>query len=129
MIIENKDTFKKNHQQHKKLGISKKIDYENSYIDSLVINSVALVDPYPDSIDEEIAGKCTIGPSMVDRMTDIMDYIADKDQITTNEVVNHFGFTPNIAKQCLSQLMELGYLEAHGAKNNRTYKKHNKQGD
>ena len=50
-------------------------------------------------------------------------YVADKDQITTEEIVSHFGFNPTTAKRYLCQLAEFGYLEAHGGNKNRTYSK------
>jgi DNA-binding IclR family transcriptional regulator len=54
-------------------------------------------------------------------MVDILDFVADKDQITTEEIVSHFGFNPTTAKRYLRQLTEFGYLEAHGGNKNRTY--------
>lgn len=56
-------------------------------------------------------------------MVDILAFVADKDQITTEAIVSHFGFTPTTAKRYLRQLTEFGYLEAHGGNRNRTYSK------
>ena len=56
-------------------------------------------------------------------MVDILAFAADKDAITTEEIVKHFGFTATTAKRYLRQLTEFGYLEAHGGNKNRTYSK------
>ena len=109
MTQENKDILLRLLQQHKALGISDQIDFEKFYLDSLVANSVALVDSeYGTVIDEEMVDKWSIKPSY---------------QITTETIVNHFGFNPTTAKRYLRQLTEFGYLEAHGANKNRSYSK------
>ena len=55
MTQENKDILLRLLQQHKALGISEQIDFEKFYIDSLVANSVALVDSdYGTVIDEKM---------------------------------------------------------------------------
>ena len=124
MTQENKDTLLRLLQQHKALGISDQIDYEKFYLDSLVANSVALVDSdYGTVIDEEMVDKWSIKPSLAEKLVDILDFVADKDQITTETIVNHFGFNPTTAKRYLRQLTEFGYLEAHGANKNRSYSK------
>ena len=121
MKQENKDILLRLLQQHKALGISNQIDFEKCYLDSLVANSVALVDSdYGTVIDEEMVDKWSIKPSLAEKLVDILDFVADKDQITTEAVVNHFGFNPTTAKRYLRQLTEFGYLEAHGANKNRS---------
>lgn len=50
-----------------------------------------------------------------------MKFVADKDQITTEVIVSHFGFIPTTAKRYLRQLTEFDYMEAHGGNKNRTY--------
>ncbi|MBQ7462691.1 MAG: DeoR family transcriptional regulator [Bacteroidaceae bacterium] len=52
-----------------------------------------------------------------------MEFVADKDQITIEEIVSHFGFNPTTTKRNLRQLTEFGYLKAHGGNKNRTYTK------
>ena len=124
MTQENKDILLRLLQQHKALGISDQIDFEKCYLDSLVANSVALVDyDYGTVIDEEIVDKWSIKPSLAEKLVDILDFAADKDQITTEVIVNHFGFNPTTAKRYLRQLTEFGYLEPHGANKNRSYTK------
>ena len=124
MTQENKDILLRLLQQHKALGISDQIDFEKCYLDSLVASSVALVDSDSGTvIDEEMVDKCSIKPSVAEKLVDILGFVADKDQITAETIVNHFGFNPTTAKRYLRQLTEFGYLEAHGANKNRSYSK------
>ena len=123
MTKENKDLLMQLLQQHKELGISEQIDYDKSYMDSLIANSVALSDPYPDPIEEKMVDKWSIKPSLAEKLVDILDFVTEKDQITTEEIVSQFGFNPTTAKRYLRQLTEFGYLEAHGGNKNRTYSK------
>jgi predicted HTH transcriptional regulator len=124
MTKENKELLMKLLQQHKALGISDQIDFDKFYLDSIISNSVSLVDDdYGTVIDQSEVGKWSIKPSLAEKMVDILDFVADKDQITTEEIVSHFGFNPTTAKRYLRQLTEFGYLEAHGGNKNRTYSK------
>jgi Fic family protein len=75
------------------------------------------------TLKQELVDKWSIKPSLAEKMVDIMEFVADKDQITTEEIVSHFGFNPTTAKRYLRQLTEFGYLEAHGGNKNRTYTK------
>ena len=82
----------------------------------------------PDMVDKEVlkqkmVDKWSIKPSLAEKMVDILEFVADKDQITTEAIVSHFGFNPTTAKRYLRQLTEFGYLEAHGGNKNRTYSK------
>ena len=124
MTKENKELLMKLLQQHKALGISDQIDFDKFYLDSIISNSVSLVDDdYGTVIDQSEVGKWSIKPSLAEKLVDIMEFVADKDQITTEEIVSHFGFNPTTAKRYLRQLTEFGYLEAHGGNKNRTYTK------
>ena len=124
MTKENKDLLMKLLQQHKALGISDQIDFDKFYLDSIISNSVSLVgDDYGTVIDQSEVGKWSIKPSLSEKLVDILEFVADKDQITTEEIVSHFGFNPTTAKRYLRQLTEFGYLEAHGGNKNRTYTK------
>ena len=151
MKKENRDLLMRLLQQHKELGISEQIDFDKSYMDSLIANSVALSNPFPDPIEEEMVDKWSIKPSLAEKlvdkwlikpslaeklvdkwlikpslaekMVDILEFVVDKDQITTEEIVSHFGFNPTTAKRYLRQLTVFGYLEAHGGNKNRTYSK------
>ena len=74
-------------------------------------------------LKQEMVDKWSIKPSLAEKMVDILGFVADKDQIATEEIVSHFGFKPTTAKRYLRQLTEFGYLEAHGGNKNRTYSK------
>ena len=74
-------------------------------------------------VRQEMVDKWLIKPSLAKKMVDILEFVADKDQITTEEIVSHFDFNPTTAKRYLRQLTEFGYLEAHGGNKNRTYSK------
>ena len=123
MTKENKDILMKLLQRYKELGISDQIGYDKAYMDSLIANSVALSDPYPDPIEEEMVGKCTRGTSIAEKLVDIWDFVVDKDEITTDTITTHFGYPETEAEQYLCQLTGLGYLVAHGGNKSRTYSK------
>ena len=72
-------------------------------------------------LKQKMVDKWSIKPSLAEKMVDILEFVADKDDITTEAIVAHFGFTPTTAKRYLRQLTEFGYLEAHGGNKNRTY--------
>ena len=124
MTQENKDRLLKLLQQHKELGISEQIDFDKFYRDSIISNSVSLVDDdYGTVIDQSEVGKWSIKLSLAEKMVDILGFVADKDQITTEAIVSHFGFNPTTAKRYLRQLTEFGFLESHGGNKNRRYSK------
>jgi len=58
---------------------------------------------------------------LAEKLVDIIEYAADRDEITTEQIVSHFGLPSTTAKRYLRQLAEFGYLEAHGGNKNRTY--------
>ena len=99
MTQENKDILLRLIAQHKKLGISEQIDYEKFYLYS----------------------KWSIKPSLADKLSDILFFMVDKEEITTETIIHQFGFTATTAKRYLRQLTEFGYLEAKGGNRNRTY--------
>ena len=75
------------------------------------------------TLKQELVDKWLIKPSLAEKLVDIMEFVADKDQITTEAIVSHFGFNPTTTKRYLRQLTEFGYLESHGGNKNRTYTK------
>ncbi len=75
------------------------------------------------TLRQKMVDKWSIKPSLAEKLVDIIKFVADKDLITTEEIVSHFGFNPTTAKRYLRQLTEFGYLEAHGGNKNRTYSK------
>ena len=75
------------------------------------------------ALAEEIVDKWSIKPSLAEKLVDILVYMADKDEVTTEEVVAQLGYTETTAKRYLRQLAEFEYLEAQGGNRNRSYKK------
>ena len=72
---------------------------------------------------QKMVDKWSIKSSLAEKLVDILYFVADKEQITTENIVSYFGFTATTAKRNLRQLTEFGYLEAYGGNKNRTYKK------
>ena len=73
------------------------------------------------ALKEKMVDKWSIKPSLAEKLVDILVFMADKREATTESVVNQFGFTPTTAKRYLRQLTEFGYVEAQGGNKNRTY--------
>ena len=71
----------------------------------------------------ELVDKWSITTTLADKLVNILDFVADKEEITTEAIMQHFGFTATTAKRYLRQLTEFGYLEVHGGNRNRTYRK------
>lgn len=68
----NKDRLLRLLQQYKELGIAEQIDFDKSMTDSLVANSVALVDfDYATAIDDP-EENWSIKPSLAEKMVDIL---------------------------------------------------------
>ena len=75
MTKDNKDILLRLLQQHKELGISDQIDYDKAYLDSIVRNSVSLVDcDYGTVIDLSEMETCTIIPNPALKMVDKPDF-------------------------------------------------------
>lgn len=72
-------------------------------------------------LQEQMVDKWSIKPFLAEKMVDILEFVADKDEFTTEQIIAHFGFNATTAKRYLRQLTEFGYLEAHGGNKNRTY--------
>lgn len=73
------------------------------------------------TLTSEMADKWSIKLSLAEKLVDILIFMGDKDDITTDAIVNYFGFTTTTAKRYLRQLTEFGYLKARGGNRNRTY--------
>ena len=69
--------------------------------------------------------KWSIKPSLATKLVDILAIANDKDEITTEMIVQEFGYSVTSTKRYLRQLAEFGFLEAHGGNKNRTYKNRN----
>ena len=91
-------------------------------IDQYLRSTVAEVADKPVT-KEELVGKWSIKPSLAEKLVDILQFVADKPEITTEAIVRQFGFTPTTAKRYLRQLTEYGYLQSHGGNKNRHYTK------
>ena len=74
-------------------------------------------------LKQRMVDKWSIKPSLAEKMVDILIFVDDKHEITTEAIVANFGFPPTTAKRYLRQLTEFGYLESHGGNKNRTYTK------
>ncbi len=72
-------------------------------------------------LKQEMVDKWSIKPTLAEKLAGVLDYLSDKTEFTTETIVSHFGFTATTAKRYLRQLVEFGYLEAHGGNKNRTY--------
>lgn len=75
------------------------------------------------SLLKEMTDKWSIKPSLAEKLVDILLYLEDKEETTTENIVEQFGFSSTSAKRYLRQLTEFGYLEAKGGNKNRTYNK------
>ena len=83
-------------------------------------NEVKMVDK--SVLKQKMVDKWSIKPTLAEKLVDIMEFVADKESFTTEEIVHHFGFTPTTAKRYLRQLTEFGYMEARGGNRNRSYR-------
>lgn len=72
-------------------------------------------------LKQKMVDKWSIKPTLAEKLIGVLEYVADKDDFTTETIVSHFGFTATTAKRYLRQLVEFGYLEAWGGNKNRTY--------
>ncbi len=70
---------------------------------------------------KKMADKWSIKPSLAEKLVDILLFMTDKQEVTTDEIISEFGFTATTAKRYMRQLTEFGYLEAHGGNKNRSY--------
>ncbi len=70
---------------------------------------------------KEMVGKWSIKPSLAEKLADILSLMADKQEITTDNIISEFGFTATTAKRYMRQLSAFGYIEAHGGNKNRSY--------
>lgn len=88
--------------------------YERSMTEKMVDKS---------DLKQQMVDKWSIKPTLAEKLADILAFVADKEEITTEAVVQHFGFPDTSAKRYLRQLAEFGYLKAQGGNRNRTYRK------
>ncbi len=73
------------------------------------------------ALAKEMADKWSIKPSLAEKLVDILAFMADKQEVATDDVISKFGFTATTTKRYMRQLTEFGYLEAYGGNKNRRY--------
>lgn len=73
------------------------------------------------AIQQEMVGKWSIRPTLAEKLADIIIFMADKEEVRTEQIVSQLALTETTAKRYLRQLTELGYLEAHGGNRNKSY--------
>lgn len=73
------------------------------------------------SLQQEMVDKWSIKPFLAAKLVDILAFMTDKKEITTEAIIQQFGFTATTAKRYLRQLTSFGYLEAYGGNKNRHY--------
>ena len=73
------------------------------------------------SLQQEMVDKWSIKPFLAAKLVDILAFMADKEEITAEAIIQQFGFTATAAKRYLRQLTSFGYLEAYGGNKNRHY--------
>ena len=61
-----------------------------------------------------------VASDLVDKQDFVTDLI-DKQEFTSEMIANRLGVSQTTAKRYLRQLVEMGYLTAHGGNRNRTY--------
>lgn len=70
----------------------------------------------------EIVEKWSIKPPLAEKMVDILWFMVDKGDVSTQTIVSRFGLSPTTAKRYLRRLAEFGYIDAYGGNKNRTYR-------
>ena len=73
------------------------------------------------AIRQELVDKWSITAPLAGKLADVIGFLADKEETKTEVLVNELGLTETTAKRYLRQLVEMGYLKAHGGNRNRTY--------
>jgi predicted transcriptional regulator len=101
---------------HRRTAACRTLESKKCHIDS---TSEKMVDKQ--DLKQKMVDKWSIKPSLAEKMGDILEFVADKGEFTTEQIVAHFGFNTTTTKRYLRQLSEYGYLEPHGGDKNRTY--------
>ena len=74
------------------------------------------------ALKQEMVDKWSIKPSLAEKLVDILSFASDNASITTEQVVQRFGYAPTTAKRYLRQLVDCGRLESCGGNRNRSYR-------
>lgn len=101
------------HTQHVRTDIDR-------YVATIGEGRKQMVDKH--ALTQKMVDKWSIKPTVAEKMVDILLFMSDNNTVTTEQIVQHFGFTPTTAKRYLRLLTEFGYLEAIGGNKNRRYK-------
>ena len=104
------DCMIRHHCQHLKYDIDQFVKSTTGY----------LVDK--SDLRQKMVDKWSIKSALAEKLVDILEFVVDKYEITTDEIVTHLGYPPTTAKRYLRQLSEFGYLEPIGSNKNRKYK-------
>ena len=75
----------------------------------LISTSEKMVDKT--EILQEMVDKWSIKPTLAGKLADIIVFMADKEEIRTEQLVTQLGLTETTAKRYLRQLTDFGYLE------------------
>ncbi len=51
------------------------------------------------ALTKEMVDKWSIKPSLADKLVDILVFMTDKQEVTTDEIISEFGFTATTAKR------------------------------
>ncbi len=70
---------------------------------------------------KDMVDKWPIKPLFAQEMADILLFMADKQEATTDDIICEFGFTATTAKRYMRQLIEYGYIIAYGGNRNCSY--------
>ena len=109
----------------------------NIFLDQMVLHHcqhlASEIEQYTQSVAEEVVDKSalmaemvdkwSINPLLAEKLVDILAFLVDKQEITTESIVSYFGFPATTAKRYLRQLVAFGYIASHGGNKNRTYRR------
>ena len=73
------------------------------------------------ALKEQMARKWSIKPSLAEKMVDIITFMVDKREVTTEDIITEFGFAGTTAKRYMRQLTDFGCIEAHGGNRDSSY--------
>lgn len=105
---ENKDRLLRLLQQYKELGIAEQIDFDKSMTDSLIANSLALVDSDYDTATDDIDGKWSIKPSLAEKSRIFLSYFREnQDERKLQKVARNFYHPQCRLKGCFARSVRL----------------------
>ncbi len=75
-----------------------------------------------DALMKKLVDNWSIKPTLAGKLVDILLFMGENNEVTTEQIVEQFGFTTTTAKRYLRQLTEFGYLDSMGGNKNRSYR-------